>query len=334
MRPRCGSGLSWSLTSPRSVCLNQPLRILFAGTPQFAVPTLDALANSGHPLVGVYTQPDRPAGRGRQLQASPVKRRAQALGLPVFQPERLKDADAQAQLAQLAPDLMVVIAYGLLLPQSVLDLPRLGCVNLHASLLPRWRGAAPIQRAILAGDSETGITLMRMEAWLDTGPMLLRRPCPIGLAETAGGLHDRLAQLAAEVLAEALPDLAAGRLRPEPQPVAGVTYAAKLEKAEAWIDWQQAAAAIDRQIRAFNPWPVAQTRLGEEVLRIWHARPDPDVIETAVPGTVVQADREGVAVATGAGRLWLEQVQRPGGRPLAATELAQSRTLRGVCLGR
>jgi methionyl-tRNA formyltransferase len=164
--------------------------------------------------------------------------------------------------------------------------------------------------------------------------MLRRRSCPIGLAETAGELHDRLAQLAAEVLAEALPDLAAGRLRPEPQPEAGVTYAAKLEKAEAWIDWQQAAVAIDRQIRAFNPWPVAQTRFGEEVLRIWHAHPDPDVIETAVPGTVVQADREGVAAATGAGRLWLEQVQRPGGRPLAATELVSGRTLRGACLGR
>jgi methionyl-tRNA formyltransferase len=216
---------------------------------------------------------------------------------------------------------------------AALDLPRLGCVNLHASLLPRWRGAAPIQRAILAGDRETGITLMQMAAGLDTGPMLLRRPCPIGFAETAGELHDRLARLAAEVLAEALPDLAAGRLSAEPQPAEGVTYAAKLEKTEAWIDWQQAAVAIDRQIRAFNPWPVAQTRLGEEVLRIWRARPDPDMIETAIPGTVVQADRDGVAVATGAGRLWLEQIQFPGGRPLAASELAHGRTLRGVRLG-
>lgn len=310
------------------------MRIVFAGTPQFAVPALDALATSGHSVVGVYTQPDRPAGRGRQLQPSPVKRRAQALGLPVFQPERLKDAGAQAQLAHLAPDLMVVVAYGLLLPQAILDLPRLGCVNLHASLLPRWRGAAPIQRAILAGDSETGITLMQMEAGLDTGPMLLRRSCLIGLAETAGELHDRLAQLAAEVLADALPDLVAGRLKLEPQPASGVTYAAKLEKAEAWIDWQQAVATIDRQVRAFNPWPVAQTRLGEEVLRIWRARPAPDVIETALPGTVVQADRDGVGVATGAGRLWLEQIQFPGGRPLAATELVQGRMLRGVCFGR
>lgn len=318
----------------RSICLYQSIRILFAGTPQFAVPALDALAISGHSVVGVYTQPDRPAGRGRQLQPSPVKRRAQALGLPVFQPERLKDPATQDQLAQLAPDLMVVIAYGLLLPQAALALPRLGCVNLHASLLPRWRGAAPIQRAILAGDGETGITLMQMEAGLDTGPMLLRRPCPIGSAETAGELHDRLARLAAEVLAEALPDLVAGRLSAEPQPAEGVTYAAKLEKTEAWIDWQQPAVAIDRQIRAFNPWPVAQTRLGGAVLRIWRARPDPEVTETAIPGTVVQADRDGVAVATGAGRLWLDQVQLPGGRPLVATALTHGRALRGACLGR
>lgn len=310
------------------------MRIVFAGTPQFAVPALKALLASGHDLVGVYTQPDRPAGRGRHLQASPVKMLAREHGLAVFQPETLRDPAAQATLAALSPDLMVVIAYGLLLPQTVLDLPRLGCVNLHASLLPRWRGAAPIQRAILAGDMDTGITLMQMEAGLDTGAMLMRRACPIDPHETAGELHDRLARLAAEVITQALPALAEARLIPEPQPAAGVTYAAKLDKAEAWIDWHQSALVIDRQIRAFNPWPVAQTRFGDQVLRIWRARPEPDSPQTAAPGTVVQADREGVAVATGEGCLWLEQAQLPGGRPLPAVELARGRALQGVCLGR
>ncbi|HMM44951.1 MAG TPA: methionyl-tRNA formyltransferase [Candidatus Macondimonas sp.] len=310
------------------------MRIVFAGTPQFAVPALKALLASGHDLVGVYTQPDRPAGRGRHLQASPVKMLAREHGLAVFQPETLRDPAAQATLAALSPDLMVVIAYGLLLPQTVLDLPRLGCVNLHASLLPRWRGAAPIQRAILAGDTDTGITLMQMEAGLDTGAMLMRRACPIDPHETAGELHDRLARLAAEVITQALPALAEARLIPEPQPAAGVTYAAKLDKAEAWIDWHQSALVIDRQIRAFNPWPVAQTRFGDQVLRIWRARPEPDSPQTAAPGTVVQADREGVAVATGEGCLWLEQAQLPGGRPLPAVELARGRALQGVCLGR
>lgn len=310
------------------------MRIVFAGTPRFAVPTLEALLASGRDVVGVYTQPDRPAGRGRQLQAPPVKILAGEHGLAVFQPETLRDPAAQATLAALTPDLMVVIAYGLLLPQAVLDLPRLGCVNLHASLLPRWRGAAPIQRAILAGDTDTGITLMQMEAGLDTGAMLMRRSCPIDPHETAGELHDRLAQLAAEVITQALPSLAEARLIPEPQPAAGVTYAAKLDKAEAWIDWHQSALVIERQIRAFNPWPVAQTRLGDQVLRIWRARPEPHRPQTAAPGTVVQADRTGVAVATGEGCLWLEQAQLPGGRPLPAVELARGRALQGVCLGR
>ena len=310
------------------------MRIVFAGTPQFAVPTLEALLASGHEVVGVYTQPDRPAGRGRQLQPSPVKMLAGAHGLAVFQPETLRDPVAQAALAALTLDLMVVIAYGLLLPQAALDLPRLGCVNLHASLLPRWRGAAPIQRAILAGDTDTGITLMQMEAGLDTGAMLMRRSCPIDPRETAGALHDRLARLAAEVITQALPALAEARLAPEPQPAVGVTYAAKLDKAEAWIDWHQSALAIDRQIRAFNPWPVAQTRFGDQVMRIWRARPDPDSPQAGAPGTVLQADGQGVAVATGEGCLWLEQAQLPGGRPLPAVELARGRALQGVCLGR
>ena len=249
------------------------LRIVFAGTPGFAVPCLRAAAGRGE-VVAVYTQPDRPSGRGRQLAASPVKVEALARGIPVFQPENFKSAAAREQLRELKPDLMVVVAYGLILPQSVLDIPRMGCWNVHASLLPRWRGAAPIQRALEAGDSQTGVCLMQMEKGLDTGPVLLSLATPISAEDTGGSLHDRLSQLGAEVLGDGLKLLRAG-MRPlvVPQPAEGVTYAHKLDKAEARLDWSQDAAALARRVRAFNPWPVAEAMLAGERVRIHGAVP-------------------------------------------------------------
>jgi methionyl-tRNA formyltransferase len=313
-----------------------PLRIVFAGTPEFSVPALQALHDAGHSIVAVYTQPDRPAGRGRALASSAVKQRALALGLPVEQPVTLKAAHVQAHLASYAPDLMVVVAYGLILPQAVLDIPRLGCLNIHGSLLPRWRGAAPIHRAILAGDERTGITIMQMDAGLDTGPELLRRELTIGPHETAGELHDRLAPLGAEAVVEAVRGWAAGTLPAQPQPEAGVTYAAKIRKEEARIDWSQAAIAIDRQVRAFNPWPVAETRLGEEQVRVWESRPvagasSPET--TGEPGSVVSADDGRLLVATGDGLLELIMLQFPGRKPLKARDVLNSRPLRGERLG-
>jgi methionyl-tRNA formyltransferase len=304
------------------------LRIVFAGTPEFAAVSLRALADSRHQLTAVFTQPDRPAGRGRKLMPSPVKQLAQELDVPIWQPVSLREPQAHAALQELAPDVMVVVAYGLILPAAVLALPRLGCINVHASLLPRWRGAAPIQRAILAGDARTGITIMQMDAGLDTGPMLLQRSCPILPDDTGGSLHDRLAVLGAESLLEALEGLADHRLDARPQPTEGVTYADKLSKAEAIIDWQDSATVIERRIRAFNPWPVAQTHLDGEVIRLWQAQSLADHTKQ-VPGSIVQADRQAVLVATGEGLLALQQMQRPGGRPVAATELINSLPLAG-----
>jgi methionyl-tRNA formyltransferase len=308
------------------------LQILFAGTPEFALPTLDALARSGHRLVGVLTQPDRPAGRGLQPRASPVKRRAAALGVPVLQPARLRDEGFRAALASNLPDLLVVVAYGLILPAAVLALPPLGCVNVHASLLPRWRGAAPIQRAVLAGDERTGVSIMLMEAGLDTGPVYLARATPIGPRETAGELHDRLAVLGAEALMEALPGIAGGSLRAIAQDDAQATYAPRIEKSEARLDWQQPASALERRVRAFNPWPVCETRLAGARLRVWQARALSQPAGAAA-GTVVATGREGIDVATGAGTLRLERVQQPGGRPLEAADYARSRALAGAVLG-
>ena len=245
-----------------------PLKIVFAGTPDFSVPALDALLTSGHDVIAVYTQPDRPAGRGRKLTASPVKARALEHGIPVHQPLSLKRPEEQERLAALAPDVMVVVAYGLLLPPAVLAIPRLGCVNIHASLLPRWRGAAPIQRAILAGDAETGVTLMQMEKGLDTGPMLATVRCPIGPDDTAETLHDRLAALGAGALVPTLERLDRGEITAEPQDDTQACYAAKLDKAEAVLDWRRPAVELERQVRAFNPWPVAQTGFQERVLRV------------------------------------------------------------------
>ncbi len=300
------------------------LRIVFAGTPGFAVPCLRAAASRGE-VVGVYTQPDRPSGRGRQLAASPVKVEALARGIPVFQPENFKSAAAREQLRELRPDLMVVVAYGLILPQSVLDIPRMGCWNVHASLLPRWRGAAPIQRAIEAGDTESGVCLMQMEKGLDTGPVLLSLATPLSADDTGGSLHDRLSLLGAEVLEDGLKLLRAG-MRPlvVPQPAEGVTYARKLDKAEARLDWSLPATELANKVRAFNPWPVAEAELAGERLRIHEARAIP-LVHGQPPGTVLAATREGLDVACGEGALRLRQVQREGGRPVAVADYLNAR---------
>ncbi|MGN6113692.1 MAG: methionyl-tRNA formyltransferase [Luteimonas sp.] len=300
------------------------MRIVFAGTPEFAVPSLRAAAQRGE-VVAVYTQPDRPAGRGRGVQASPVKLEAVARGIPVLQPETLRAGLSRDALRALQPDLMVVVAYGLLLPQSILDIPKHGCWNVHASLLPRWRGAAPIQRAIEAGDADTGVCLMQMEKGLDTGPVLLSQRTPIGDAETGGELHDRLAALGAQVLADGLGLLRAG-IRPVaiPQPDAGATYAHKLDKAEAKLDWTQPAGALARKVRAFQPWPVAEAQLDGERVRI-HAADALPLAHGAAPGTVLLARREGIDVACGEGALRLLRVQREGGKPIAVADYLNAR---------
>ncbi|MEA3274582.1 MAG: methionyl-tRNA formyltransferase [Pseudomonadota bacterium] len=310
-----------------------PLKIIFAGTPDFAVSALEALIEGGLDVTAVYTQPDRPAGRGRKLTASPVKTAALAHGLAVHQPRSLRDPQAVAALRGHKADLMVVVAYGLLLPQAVLDAPRLGCVNVHASLLPRWRGAAPIQRAILAGDRESGVTIMRMEAGLDTGPMYLISRTPIAPGETGGSLHDKLAQLGASALLEALPGIADGTLIPEPQDDALATYAKKLQKEEAGVDWHRPAVELDRMIRAFDPWPVAQTRLGDSTLRLWGSEPLAGDAAGAPPGSVIAAHKGGIDVATGDGILRITHLQPTGKRPMTAAEFLNARKLDGEVFG-
>ena len=309
-----------------------PLKIVFAGTPDFSVPALQALIDAGHAIRAVYTQPDRPAGRGRKLTASPVKKAAMAARLTVLQPRTLRDDEAMATLRAQGADLMVVVAYGLLLPESVLDAPLLGCVNVHASLLPRWRGAAPIQRCILAGDRESGVTIMGMEAGLDTGPMYLKLSVPLEAGETGGSLHDKLAGLGASALMEALPGIANRTLTPERQDNALATYAKKLDKEEASMDWTRPAVELDRMVRAFDPWPVAQTRLGETVLRLWgSALPGGDA-GTEPPGRVVRAGKAGIDVATGSGLLRITRLQPPGKRPMSAADFLNARSLEGEAL--
>ena len=306
------------------------IRVVLAGTPAFAATALEAVA-ARYPVAGVLTQPDRPAGRGRALQASPVKAAALARGLTVAQPDRLRGdspetAAALAQLADWRPDVMVVVAYGLILPRAVLALPRLGCLNIHASLLPRWRGAAPIQRAILAGDAESGVTIMQMDEGLDTGAMLLARAVPIGPATVAGELHDALAALGAELVVEALAGLEAGSLRPVPQPEVGVTYAAKLAKSEGLVDWQAGVAQIDRQIRAFNPWPAAQSRFRGEPVKLLRSRVVADRAAPAgvPPGTVLGLRDGLLEVACRDGVLGLAELQRAGRRAVSAQDFANA----------
>ncbi|WP_422352514.1 methionyl-tRNA formyltransferase [Stenotrophomonas sp. AR026] len=300
------------------------MRIVFAGTPEFAVSSLRAAARH-HEVVAVYTQPDRPAGRGRGLAPSPIKLEAVARGIPVYQPESLKDEAAQQQLRDLQPDLMVVVAYGLILPKAVLAIPTHGCWNVHASLLPRWRGAAPIQRAIQAGDAKTGVCLMQMEAGLDTGPVLLHQELPIAATDTGGQLHDKLAELGAQVLSDGLGLLRAG-IKPiaRPQPEQGVTYAHKLDKAEAKLDWAQDAGALARTVRAFNPWPISEATLAGERVRI-HGAVALEADHGQAPGTVLAASRDGIDIACGQGALRLRVLQREGGKAITAADYLNAR---------
>jgi methionyl-tRNA formyltransferase len=318
------------------------LRVAFAGTPGFALPALEALC-ADHEVVGVLTQPDRPKGRGRQLHESPVKAAARARALTIAQPQSLKSTEGRAALMQWAPDVLVVVAYGLLLPREVLTLPRLGCLNIHGSLLPRWRGAAPIQRAILAGDATSGVTIMQMNEGLDTGPTLLAEPVVISRAHTAGSLHDELSVLGARLLIEALRGLERGTLAAVTQPAEGVTYAAKIDKAEAAIDWSCDALSIERQVRAFNPWPIAQTQLDGQVLRVFSAHAeDPADTDAKTPvndaksndyGMIIAVQDDYMRIQCGTGTLAVTEVQRPGRRALSVRDFAHSLPLVGRQLG-
>jgi len=313
------------------------LRVAFAGTPEFALPALAAL-RSQHEVVGVITQPDRPSGRGRRLTASPVKEVALAGQLPLAQPPTLEADAVRAQLSSWRPDVLVVVAYGLIVPPDVLSLPPLGCINVHASFLPRWRGAAPVERAILAGDARTGVTIMQLDEGLDTGPMLLQRPVEISRAHTGGTLRRELAALGAELLIEALAGVGSGTLTGQSQPLEGVTYAPRIGKSEARIDWRRKALEIERQVRAFNPEPVAETRLGGEQLRVFSARAQDDIgVEVAAktldPGTIICVRDGSILIQCGQGVLAVSEVQRPGRRPIGARDLANSLSLPGRRLG-
>ena len=302
--------------------MTEALRIVFAGTPEFAAEHLKALLDSPHQIIAVYSQPDRPAGRGQKLTPSPVKQLALQHDIPVYQPQTLRDPAAQAELAALKPDLMVVVAYGLILPQVVLDTPRLGCINSHASLLPRWRGAAPIQRAVEAGDAESGVTVMQMEAGLDTGPMLLKVSAPISAEDTGGSLHDRLASLGPQAVIQAIAGLAAGTLKGEVQDDSQATYAHKLNKDEARLDWSRPAIELERLVRAFNPWPICHSTLAGDAIKVHVAELGEG---SGTPGRILAADKSGLTVACGEGSLRLTRLQLPGGKALAFSDLYNSR---------
>ena len=300
------------------------LKLIFAGTPDFAARHLAALLSSDHEVVAVYTQPDKPAGRGQKLTASPVKELALAHDLPVYQPASLRNEEAQAELAALGADLMVVVAYGLILPKVVLDTPRLGCINVHGSLLPRWRGAAPIQRSIWAGDAETGVTIMQMDVGLDTGAMIRKMSCPIAADETSASLYDKLAELGPQALVDTIDAMAAGDTAAEAQDDALANYAEKLSKEEARIDWSMEAVAIERCIRAFNPWPISWFEVADQTVKVWQA----EVITQdhgQRAGTLLKADKQGIDVATGKGVLRLLTLQPPGKKAMSVTDLLNSR---------
>lgn len=297
------------------------MKIIFAGTPLFAAAALQALLDNGFAVAAVLTQPDRPSGRGMQLTPSPVKQLALQHSIPVLQPPTLKTAEAQQAVATLNADVMVVAAYGLILPQSVLDMPKHGCLNIHGSLLPRWRGAAPIQRAILAGDVQTGITIMQMDAGLDTGGMLLKKVCPITTQDTAATLHDKLAALGAEAIVESLRLLKQGKLKPEKQDDALATYAAKLDKTEAVLDWARDAAHLGRAVRGYNPFPGAHTMLNGTPIKVWQASVLTDA--RGDPGAVLGVGKGGIVVACGQGALCLEVLQRPNARAMPAAQFVQ-----------
>ncbi len=304
--------------------MSQSLRIIFAGTPDFAARHLDALLSSEYEIVGVFTQPDRPAGRGKKLMPSPVKILAEANGLPVFQPYSLRPQENQQLVASLNADVMVVVAYGLILPKQVLDMPRLGCLNVHGSLLPRWRGAAPIQRALWAGDTETGVTIMQMDVGLDTGDMLYKLSCPITGEDTSGSLYDKLAVLGPQGLLETLAQLVSGTAKPEVQDETLVSYAEKLSKEEARIDWSLSAVQLERCIRAFNPWPISWLEIDEQPVKVWRASVSTDT-SSAEPGTIVAVSKLGIQVATGDGILNLESLQPAGKKAMRAQDLLNSR---------
>jgi methionyl-tRNA formyltransferase len=308
------------------------MKIVFAGTPEFSLPTLHVLLDSPHEVLAVYTRPDRPRGRGQRTAESPVKRLARRHAIPVCQPGTLRDSGAQATLDAFRADLMIVVAYGLILPPAVLAMPRLGCINVHASLLPRWRGAAPIQRAILAGDRETGVCLMQMDAGLDTGPVLASATGLIEPDDTGGRLHDRLSVMGAQLLKENLDRISQGELEPRVQDDSQASYADKLEKAEAVIDWTMSAEQIARQVRAFNPWPVAETRYSGRQLRIWEARPVAKAMEQS-PGVVLAAGKAGIDVACGVGVLRILAVQLAGARQVSAIDFVNAHPLEGVRFG-
>ena len=304
--------------------------VVFAGTPEFAVPPLKMLAGGPHRIAAVYTRADRPAGRGRRMAASPIKAAALELGLPVEQPESLREPAARERLAAHRPEIVVTAAYGLILPPEVLAIPPAGCINVHASLLPRWRGAAPVQHALLAGDAETGATIMQMDAGIDTGGILLSRACPVRPDDTAGSLTDRLAHIGAEALGEAMAGLAAGRIAPRPQDESAATLAPRIRKVDALLDWAGDARDLERRVRAFDPRPMAFTFAGEEPLRILRAEavadagPNPD---PPPPGTVVRAGAPGIEVQAGTGRLRVLRLQRPGKQPMDAREFLNGRRL-------